>query len=182
MNILLVILLGWLCLGLDAGLRQSLTVNLGASGSPSFVIPLAVAIALCAPPVHALWACLALGLALDLTSPNLAGAPVYIPGPNAVGLLLGAQFILAVRGLVMRRNPLTIVVLSVAAAAISGIAVTAIFTFRSFYDTPGHPAQELASRLLSAGLTGGTAFVLSFLLLPLSPMLGLSPPRHFLRR
>jgi hypothetical protein len=186
MNPLLVVLLGWLCVGLEAGLKTSLMVRMGVAASPSFVVPLAVVIALCAPPLPTLWSCLLLGLMLDFTAPlDLAGGAghVHALGPHAIGLALAGQFVLAVRGVVIRRNPISVVVLSIGAAAISEIVVTAVLTARHVYDPiVWHPTAELMSRLLGAVLTGGTALVLSLVLLPLSPMLGLQASRQWVRR
>jgi hypothetical protein len=188
MNVLMVVLLGWMCVGLETGLKQTLMVRMITEAAPSFVVPLVVVIALCAPPLQTLWACLALGLMLDLTAPlNLAAGGqglVYVMGPHAVGLALGAQFVLAVRGVVIRRNPISVVVLSMGAAAISGIVVTAMLTARHLYDPIAwNPTSQLMSQLFSAVLTGGTAFAMSFVLLPLSPMLGLlASPRPWGRR
>ena len=184
MNGLLVFLLGWLCVGLEAGLKQTLSVRLGAPAAPSFVIPLATMLAMCAPSMPALWSCLLLGLALDLTAPQTGAAGnVFIIGPNALALAIACQFVLAVRGLVIRRNPLTMVVLSISAAAIWGIVVTAFLTARSLYDPMAwHASEQLGGRLMSAFLTGGTAFAMSFLLLPLAPMFGLPALRQQLTR
>jgi hypothetical protein len=186
-NPFLIVLLGWLCVGLEAGVRSALVVRLGsvAVGSPSFVVPLVTVIALCAPPLPTLWACMGIGLLVDLTSPVPVGPNLntFIIGPNALGLAVAAQFVLAVRGVVIRRNPISVVVLSAAAAAISGIVVTALLTARHLYDPIViRPTEELMSRLFSALLTCGTAFVMSFILLPMSPMLGLLAPRNWVRR
>jgi hypothetical protein len=183
-NPMFVVILGWLCLGLETGLKQTLAVHWGTVAAPSFVIPLAVVIALCAPAGPTLWSCLSLGLFLDLTAPQMtATEQVIILGPHAIGLALAGQFVLAVRGVVIRRNPITVVVLSMAAGAISGIVVTAFLTARHLYDPISFsPTEALLSSLLSAVLTGGTALILSFVLLPLSPMLGLQAARHWVRR
>ena len=185
MNGLLVFLLGWLFVGLETGLRQTLTVRLGAPAAPSFVIPLATMIAMCAPAGAALWSCLLLGVALDLTAPQSgASGNLFIIGPNALGLAIACQFVVAVRGLVIRRNPLTVVVLSISAAAIWGIVVTAFLTARSFYDPmiTWQASEQLGGRLMSAFLTGGTALAMSFVLLPMAPLLGLPALRQQLTR
>jgi hypothetical protein len=156
----------------------------GAPAAPSFVVPLATMIALCAPTMPALWSCLLLGLALDLTAPQSgAGGNVFVLGPHAIGLLIAGQFVVAVRGLVIRRNPLTVVVLSISAAAIMEIVATAFLTARSMYDPiVWHASEQLGGRLISAFLTGGTAFVMAFVILPIAPMLGLPALRQQLTR
>lgn len=175
MNALLAVLLGWVALGLENGLKQTFSLRLSETvvSAPSFVIPVAAFIAICAPAHQALWACLALGLGMDLTA--LRDGPVVI-GPYAVGLALGCQLVLALRGLMIRRNPLTLVVLSVLMGLVCQVWVTAVFTARRVVDhqTEWHATAELASRIGSAVLTGGSALALSLLLLPLAPLLGLA--------
>jgi hypothetical protein len=179
MNVLLVMLLGWLTLGLEIGLKDTLAFRLGSlTGAPSFVVPLAIFVALCAPPVPALWTCLLLGVFLDLTSPQpTATGMLAVLGPNALGLLIAGQFVILIRAVLIRRHPLTLAALSVVGGAVLHIVATAIFTGRKFLNDPVlfDPTAQLLSGLLSALLTGGSALALSIVLLPLSPLLGLSP-------
>lgn len=176
MNALVVILLGWLMFGLETGLKDTLGVRWGGvAAAPSFVIPLAIFIALCAPPVPALWTCLALGLLLDLTAPQPTSTGLLtIVGPNALGLLLAGQFVLLVRAMVIRRHPVTLMVLSVLGATIAAIVGTALLTARGMLGDPiiFQPTDHLLSGMLSALLTGATAILLSAVFLPLSPLLG----------
>jgi hypothetical protein len=105
---------------------------------------------------------------------------MYHIGPGAIGLVLGAQFILLIRGMVIRRNPLTLVVMTIAAGIISAICTVAIITVRQFIlkdPIEWSATNELVQRLFSALVTGGSALVLSIVLLPLTPMLGL-PHSH----
>ena len=161
---LLVVVLGWLCLGLETGLRSTLAFPVGTLyASPSFVIPLAVYIAVCAAPRHAMWSCLGLGVMLDLLSAHATkGEPMTIIGPYALGLMLAGQFVLAVRGLVIRRNPLTVLALSIPAAAIVQIVVVAIVTARHVAGDPTvwNATAELGARLLSALMTGVSGLVM----------------------
>lgn len=166
MNWLLYALGLWVLLGFELGAKGVL--ELGPTGvAPSFVIPLAIYVALGAPPIHALWACLIAGLALDLTG-RVGGAEAVIPGPNALGLMLAGQFALAARGMVIRRNPFTLAILSVLGALIAGLVVVAIFTVRSFLvgDPGWDPGQQLLSRAGSALYTGVTGFLLALVLIP----------------
>lgn len=191
MSPVLVMVLGWLVLGLELGLRSSLRLDVaGLSGSPSFVVPLAVVIGLCASPAATLWSCLALGLGVDLLTPiPTATGSVVVIGPHALGYLVAGQFVLVVRGLVIRKNPFTVVALSIVAAALMEITVTAALTLRHslpfFHDpTEWRAAAQLASRLFSAVLTGASGLVMGLLLLPLAPGLGLqqSHSRQWVRR
>jgi hypothetical protein len=174
---ILVAVLGWLCLGLETGLRPHLSMNLGMqTAAPSYVIPLAVFIALCATPSQALWTCLCLGLCLDLLSPRqTAGAPLTIVGPYAIGLLVAGQFVLAMRGIVIRRNPLTVLALSIPAALIVGIVVVALLTLRNAIlgGMEWSPTGQLGARFVSALLTGVSGLIIGILLMPLAPALGL---------
>lgn len=175
-----VAVLGWICLGLDVGLRGPLSHTLWAA--PSFVVPLATFIALCAAPIPALWSALLLGLALDLVTP-VAGGSLTIAGPHALGLFLAGQFVLASRGLVIRRHPLTLAALSVAASLVMNIVVVAIFWARQMYSPiEGWSASaDLGTGFLSAIITGLAGLIMSIGLLPLSPVLGLPAP-HARRR
>ena len=187
MNVVLAILLGWLALGLETGLKGTLAVHLGSyAAAPSFVLPLAVFIALCAPPQQATWACVTLGLFLDLTAPQaLPGDSLVVIGPYAIGTFLACQFVLAVRGMVIRRHPLTVVMLSIVAAMIMQIAVTALLTLRGLvadHAMVWNPSHELVERLASALVTGASALVIAILVAPMAPLLGLPSGRGWTRR
>lgn len=187
MNPLLIILLGWLMLGLESGLRDTLSVRIGGIvAAPSFVVPLAIFVALCAAPIPAMWTCLGLGLLLDLTSPQPTATGVLtVVGPNALGLLVAGQLVLLTRASVIRRHPLTLMVMSILGGAVAAIIVTAVFTFRGFMGDPVifEPTSRLLGGLLSAVLTGGSGLALSLVFLPLTPLLGpLAPAPRFGRR
>ncbi|MEM1329236.1 MAG: hypothetical protein AAGG07_01615 [Planctomycetota bacterium] len=179
MNRLLFALLAWIALGLEVGLRPAL--RLGTTGiAPSFVIPLAVFIAASAPPRTALWSCLALGIAVDLLGPA-AGSSQVVLGPNALGYLLAAQLVLALRGVMVRRNPLSLAFLSVMAAATTGVVVVACYAARGLLIDPigFAPAPELGTRLLAALYTAATGLFMALVLLPLAPTIGFGTERRF---
>jgi hypothetical protein len=185
---LLVTVLGWLVLGLEAGTRGVLSVAIGPlSAAPSFAIPLMVFICICASPSQALWSALGLGLATDLLwQYPTANEPLTVAGPYALGYFVAAQFILAARGLVIRRNPLTVAAVCVPAAAIVHIVVVATMTARHLWDPAiaWAPTTQLAARMIGSLLTGLSGLVFGVLLMPLAPALGLSagPARHSARR
>ncbi len=187
MNPLPVILLGWLAVGLETSLKGSLSIRVGSvEGAPSFVIPVAAMVAICAPPAAALWTALLLGLVCDLTAqiPTTTVGVIYHLGPGATGMALGAQFVILVRGLVIRRNPVTLVVMSIAMGIIAAICSVAIIQVRQtiWHDPIEWSAtRELMQRLFSAIVTGGSALVMSIVLLPLSPLLGLPLSQAHLR-
>jgi cell shape-determining protein MreD len=186
-NILLFALLAWLATGLEMALPPVLDAG-GSGVQPSFLIPLVVFVALHADARPALWSALVLGLLVDLIQPValIDGGAATIPGPNALGFFLAAQMTLSVRGMVIRRNPLTLVVLSIVAAAVASVVVVAFMTLRGLFDPSlaWRGASELVPGLLSACYTGLTALVLSFPLFALTPFFGfpnLHAPR-FARR
>jgi hypothetical protein len=187
MNIVLLLVLAWLALGLETGLKSTLAINFGSiAAAPSFVLPLAVFIALCAPAQQAAWACLALGFLMDVTAPQtLPGDSITVIGPYAIGFFLAAQLVLTLRGLVIRRHPLAVVALSILAAAVMQIVVVSLLTLRFWLTNQAMVwdlKHELVERLASAFVTGGSAFVMAIFLAPLAPLLGLPSSRSWVRR
>jgi cell shape-determining protein MreD len=163
----------WILLGFELGLKGSLHLG-GTQIAPSFLAVYAVFIACSAPPRAAQWGCLILGALMDLTSPisPVGGGSVFTTlGPNALGSLLMCQLVLALRGLMFRRNPLTLAFLSAVGFALWQVVVTAVFTVRHMTGDPtawtaGH---ELASRLGSAVYTGVVALPVSLALTIVMP-------------
>jgi len=176
----------WLLFGAELGVRAQLGPSWMA---PSFVFPLVVFVALFAQPSTAYWAALILGVVTDLT--NLVeidggGGRLVIVGPYALGYLVAAQLVITLRGVMIRRNPLTMAFLAIAASIVAHIVVVGFMTAHRLY---GEPIQwsagaELARRLGVSAATGVSAFVLSLVFFPLSAALGLSSgqPRRFARR
>ncbi len=135
-----------------------------------------VFVALYAPRKHALWCAIMLGIFMDLLNPikHDNGGPVTLIGPNTLGYLLAAQFIFSVRGMVIRRNPLTIAFLSIIASLIAEILVVALITLR--YLAGDHiawdPGDALMDHALSSLYTGVGALFLSFIFFALTPAFG----------
>lgn len=178
MNWLLFTLLSWVLFGLELGLRDALRIGPTAI-APSFVMPLAVLIASSAPRAQAWWACLTLGFLTDLTfAVELKDQSdvVGVIGPYALGYLLGGQCVMTLRGMVMRRNPLTVAFLTLLASVVCQSVVVAAYTLRGFYDPIVWEAtRELGSRMGAALYTSGVAVFVSMAIIPLSGMLGLNP-------
>src|SRR5262245_45231706 len=108
MNWLAFALVTWLLLGFEKGLRDALT--LGNDISPSFVFTLVTFIAMLAPRPIVLRTAVILGVAMDLIFeiPLKNGAPgINILGPHALAYAVACHFIVSIRGLMIRRNPLT---------------------------------------------------------------------------
>lgn len=175
MNRLAFVVIAWVLLGLELGLKSAL--ELGSTGvAPSFVIPLGIFIAMGATPVRAVWSCVALGLLLDLTSsvPAVAGDPVVL-GPWALGMALAAQLVLAIRAMMIRRNPLTLAFLSAVGMAVAQVVVVALLTARSlaYGDLAWNAGSQLVHRLGSSLYTGVLALVMALALIPMASILGL---------
>lgn len=175
MNWFVLLFIAWVGLGLEMALAP--VFDAGALGvHPSTMIPILVFVALYAPRRHVLWAAVVLGLSRDLLTPltHENGGPVHLVGPYVLGSLLCVQFVLSVRGMVIRRNPLTIGVLSVLGAIVAEILVVAIVTVRVM--AGDHlvwgASDELVARLLSSLYTGLMGLVLSFIFFALTPAFG----------
>jgi rod shape-determining protein MreD len=149
-------ILAYLSLALETSLRDVLEI--GATGvSPSFAIIYATFIALNAPSRVALWACLVLGLGIDLLSTVGDGTYIVI-GPNALGYTLACVLLLQMRTLVLHRNLTTLALCVLIAAVFAHIVVLALMTARSWVDPLAwNMGQQLLTRLgialYSAALT-----------------------------
>ncbi len=170
MNWVLFAICAWLALGLELALRDLL--QLGPSGvAPSFVLPLAVYVAMWAPARTAVGACFVLGLLIDLTGPRLIGqTPKVFAGPHALGYMLACALVLNMRWAIMRRNPISLIVLTVLSGAISTVVVVSLHTIRNIYDPfAWHATAELLGGLAGALYSGASAAVMSLPLFALLP-------------
>jgi hypothetical protein len=170
-------LLAWVFLGLEKGLRDALT--LGTTGvAPSFVFILLALVAMLAPRGAVFWAAIALGLGMDLIFEiprQNSGAGVYIPGPHALAYAVACQLILALRPLMIRRNPLTMGFLALAGSLVAGITLVALLTIRAKLGAPivWDGKHQLLAALGSAVYTGVLGTGLALLLFPMTGLLGL---------
>ncbi len=176
MNWVVFLLVSWVTLGLELGLRPS--IQLGDSGmAPSFALILVAYIALTAPRVTALWAAMLIGIVLDLTSERLSSSgmsTLTIVGPTALGCMLGASAITNLRAMVYRRSPITMLMLATLLSVIVQIVVVACLAARSWWDPSlvFHARPEFAARLGSAAYTGVAALVVGPVLNFLTPLFG----------
>ncbi|MBO6512851.1 MAG: hypothetical protein JJ974_02650 [Phycisphaerales bacterium] len=186
MNWFVLLFFAWVGFGLETALLPVFDAG-DSSVHPSIVLPLLVFVALYAPRKHALWSAIVLGVSMDLLNPinHTNGAPVTLIGPYALGNLLAAQFIFSVRGMVIRRNPLTIAVLSLLASLIAEILVVAIVTLRYLAgdDIQWSPKEALMVHTLSSVYTSVGALFLSFIFFALTPAFGFhtTVPTRFAR-
>jgi len=186
MNWFVFAFVSWITFGLELALQP--TLDAGSRGvHPSMVIPLMVFAALYAPRKQALWSAIVLGVLMDLVSPmsRIDGGIAIIVGPHALGFLLACHFILAIRGSLIRRNPLTLVMISVAASFIAQILVIAIFTARDLGTNPliWDASDQLVERSFSSLYTAISALALSIVFFALAPAFGFhsSVPTRFAR-
>ena len=182
MNVLPLVLLAWLCLGLEVGFREALRLG-DTAIAPSFVIPLMVWVALAAPPKRASWAAVGLGVLLDLTwiAPlEGGGGRAHVLGPYALGMLVAAQLVIAMRGLVIRRVFITVGLLSALAAVVAHVFIVSIMFVRSrLGDSVGFdPAQQFQLRMWCSMWTGVAGLVLAFGFNQLEPLMGFDDPRR----
>lgn len=179
-----VIVISWVLLALDHGLRGLLTLG-DAGPRPSLIFALLVAIGLAAPASSAIWAALALGVTVDLLDQVTARTGEVVTlrtvlGPNALGYLAAMQFFLTMRPLVNKRNPLSFGFLALTGSILSGVIVVIAFTIRTIYNDPivWHAKHELLVMLGSALYTGAAALFLSLALIPMSAFMGLPQSGH----
>lgn len=187
MKLLPLVLFAWLAFSLEMGLKEALTLG-GGGIAPSFVLVLMTWVALGASPQTALWTAIALGAGMDLASPrpfgdgNGGGAAAVVFGPYALGYLLAAQLTLTLRGVMFRRSPYTLALLTVLTGLVSGAVVVSLLFVRSMYEPLDiHATAELLRRSGGALYSGGAALVLSPVLLALNSTMGFHQVKYAVR-
>lgn len=184
MNPVTVFIAGYLLTGLDLGLREGLQLW-PTRIVPSLLLPFVVFVALFAPATGALWTGLLAGLVVDLSTPR-GDQGLLIAGPHALGFMLAAYMALSVRAMVIRRNPLTLAVLSVIGATVAHLIAIVVLVIRGWWGDPiGFSiSDEVLQRLGSSLATGISGLVLSGALLPMFHVFGFHDPatRRFSRR
>jgi hypothetical protein len=181
-------LFAWVFLGLEKGLKGALEI--GPSGiAPSFVFGLLTLVAMSAHPVRVAWAAVLLGVAMDLCfeHPLKDGAgAVTIIGPYAISYLCGCQLIIALRGLMIRRNPLSMGFLAFAGSLVAGIVMLTILWIRTGLGAPiAFSAKSAFIAVLGSTVyTGLVSVLLALALLPFAHLMGLpvQTQRRFGRR
>lgn len=181
MNALVFAVFAWIALGLERGLKPTLQIGPGQI-APSFVAILAVYVAASATPRAAQWACLALGLLVDLTSPMPRGdaGTLTVVGPNALGAFLAAHLTLSMRGLMFRQNPLSLGFLTVLGMGIWQAVVTGVFTLRHVFGDPveWHATSQVLGRMGASVYTALLALPLALALMPAGSLLGFPSHAH----
>lgn len=178
MNWLAYLALLWVFVGLEKGLRDALM--LGTTGiAPTFVYVLVTLVAIYATPLVTTWAALIAGLALDLVFEHQlkdGGPAVTIIGPYALAYLLSVQLILTLRGVMFRRNPLTVGFLSGVGGAVALCLAAGLLSLRVLFGTPlanWNVGAEMVKALGSAAYTAAVGLFLAFPLMPVAGWIGL---------
>jgi hypothetical protein len=153
----------WIFLGLELGLKDALSLG-HEHIAPSFMF------------------CFLTFLAMFSSHPRPlrdgTGTATLI-GPYALSYLLSVQLITALRGLVIKRNPLTVGFLSFMGSIVCQVVLVGILSIRmwwgdAIFGPEASPSQELLARLASAAYTGLLGCGLGLILFPLAPWLGLA--------
>jgi hypothetical protein len=156
---------------------------------PQLTPVVAVFVALSAPRLIVMWAGLALGALVDLTTPlaDAVGGVHHLLGPHALGYLFAVNVVLPLRTMVIRRNPLTMGVLAATFAFSCALVVVAVMVIRSWYGEPltvfdgGAAPRELFRSALQALYTGGLAVPAGWLLNRTSALWGFQQVTQRLR-
>ncbi len=144
-----------------------------AGVSPAAVIVVVAFAALHGEAMAVRWFALLGGFFLDLSEPSLGGpfAPLYLIGPSTLGMLFAAEGMLALRGVLIRRNPLAVGAASFVFAFAAALFWTAWWTFRSWYpDSPppwgeSSALRQLGGQFLRAVASGALGIPLGWALL-----------------
>ncbi len=183
--------LAYVLLALESPVREFLKLG---PASPSLAFPLIVFISLLGTQAAALWTALLIGIVVDCTTLRSAGegGAIVIAGPHALAYTAAAYLILTLRPIVMRKNPITLVALSIIGEGLAALVVVSVFAIRRmlYHGTwadalPGTLLPDLWQRWLDACYTGVAAIALAAVLFPLLPWFGFQDPnarRPFSRR
>jgi rod shape-determining protein MreD len=172
----------------DTGLSEVLRIEKLGHVRPSLCVVVAVFVALSAPRTAALWACLVLGLLLDLAQPLTVAENrvVYLIGPHALGYLVGGWLVVSGRAMVFRRRPLTIGVMTVLCLLAVQLVAVSLYALRAQPWYPGQPLfwtdtttiAELGVRLLAVIYSGLLAIPVGWLLVQTIGLWGFPAAPH----
>lgn len=114
---------------LETSMRHMFALRFVGSVAPSFVAIVAVYVALFSPRETGLWAMWILGLLVDLVSPlrqgDFGAGPLL--GPHALGYVFAGYLLIQVRGMLFRRQVLTVAVMSVLFVIVASVVVVFLY-------------------------------------------------------
>lgn len=145
---------------------------------PSMCAVLATFIALSAPRVTALWACMALGLLLDLSTDLSVGfsRTLHLIGPYTLGYVFACFIVLQMRSTVFRRRALTIGTMTLLFAFSAMVITVTLYIIRSWYpEGPLYWAEvstfnEIMRRFFSAIYSGVMGVPIGWVLARSTPL------------
>ncbi|MFU8827944.1 MAG: hypothetical protein ACNA8P_00760 [Phycisphaerales bacterium] len=177
MNWIVFAIFAWIAMAFETGFRDAL--QLGSTPiSPSIAMILVAFVALWAPIRHALPAAIIVGLLLDFNDliRTPSGEHIVVIGRHALGCLLASYTVVTMRGMMFRRNAITIVVLSALTLALTQVVAISLLRFRSLYDVVvvTDAGAQMGWQLGSAVYTGILAFIVGPLLSKLKWLFGFS--------
>jgi len=158
-------------------------VDIGGVG-PSFLLVFAIFLALTAPVKRVPWLMIGLGLLYDLSTlyPQSATQLDYVLlGPGALGFLLGGMTAVQMRTAVFRDSPLAIAVTVFIAGLFVHLVIVALLSLRGISFLTAQPIpqwswmQQLTARFFSLIYSAIVAFPLSFLLIRIESLMGITP-------
>jgi len=171
----------YLFVGLQTSLAPLMRIDHIA---PSLLMILAVYVALHTSSMTLGYACLLIGLLVDLTTvvPLADGvSDTAIIGPNIVGYVFGGWVVLQLRNLVYRDSPIGIALVVFVAGVFIHLIGTALLTFRGLPWLTGQPipnwsaADELVRRFFQLLYTAALSVPLGYLLAKLYPVFRFEP-------
>ena len=173
MNWFAFIVITFVLLILELGLESLLSIY---GWTPSFMLILAVFVALSAPKQTALWAAMIIGLLVDLASPLSHSQELVLIGPACIGFVAGAFITIELRGLLFRNSPIAPAVMVLGVGVLVHLIIVAVITSRGFvWSQFGVPldwslTQELVDRFFSLLYTALLAVPLGMGLVQLDPL------------
>lgn len=178
MNVIVVVLVGYLFIALQQGLAPAFDVTMRwGTLTPQLVLIFAVYLGLLAPVNTVVWAWAAIGLSMDLLTPTAEGA--LLIGPYTVSYLAGAFVVRQLRGMVLRTHPISHAFCVIGAGLAVHLVVTAIFGIRQVYDPiDGYAAlRDMGARVLAVLYTAPFAAAIAWPMIRGSVIFGFAPAR-----
>ncbi|MGA1056583.1 MAG: hypothetical protein ACO3Y3_02675 [Phycisphaerales bacterium] len=147
---------------------------------PQWTPALVVFVAMWAPRPTVLWAAFLAGLLRDLSRPEVAANldAIRVIGPDALGWLFGATFVLAVRRSLLRRHPAAVGAATFAFLVLASLAWGAIWAIRGVLPgslepwPPGGAMSAVGERIVADAYSGVAAIPLAWMLARLRPWWG----------
>jgi hypothetical protein len=184
MNKLAIAVCIYLALGMELALRRSLDLQ-GLPVGPGVVFAFVTLLAAFISPGSSLTIAVFAGLLIDLTalqsfSTDQTAFTNVVIGPHALGFFIGAQLVIYLRGIFLRRNPLSLALLAILGSGAAHVVALALLLTKAWIESIAGSNMDLSPQLLTrlwaALLTGIPALLLALTWRWISPLLGLPDP------